>query len=340
MPILDPVENKATTFKLPVRDPQMPLSLGPGHAAALKSLAASPYWGDEAIWDTRANNHNSMLDRDGRVWLAATVRSAGQPGVLPRRLDASVGEAVPDRSQRPAHRHVRAEDEEVHVRGHVLRHAPRAVRLRRGRHALVERRRSGARLAEHETVPEDRRCGRVARLDRVRAGHERERQARRVCRPERSGGSHEGQARRDAVLLDHAEPGRWIDLGCGDGESRLRRARRARIPSARDRVDRGVQRAASGFRRAWRRHRRQRCRLGVAGERTHGQLRSEGNAKHRSTGRRPPAITVRKAGRSTSTPGQDSTASARTAPSRAITRGSISTTRSGSVATCRCPPAT
>ena len=79
MPILDPVENKATTFKMPVRDPQMPLSLGPGHAAALKPLAASPYWGDEAIWDTRANNHDSMLDRDGRVWLAATVRGPENP---------------------------------------------------------------------------------------------------------------------------------------------------------------------------------------------------------------------------------------------------------------------
>jgi hypothetical protein len=79
MPILDPVENRATTFKLPVRDPQMPLSLGPGHAAALKPLQPSPYWGDEAIWDTHANNHNSMLDRDGRVWLAAAVRGPDNP---------------------------------------------------------------------------------------------------------------------------------------------------------------------------------------------------------------------------------------------------------------------
>ena len=79
MPILDPAENKATTFRLPVRDPEMPLSLGPGHAAALKSLAASPYWDDEAIWDTRANNHNSMFDRDGRLWLAATVRAPENP---------------------------------------------------------------------------------------------------------------------------------------------------------------------------------------------------------------------------------------------------------------------
>src|SRR5262249_21693574 len=79
MPILDPAENKATTFRMPVRDPQMPLSLGPGHAAALKPLAPSPYWGDEAIWDTRANNHNSMFDRDGRLWLAATVRAPENP---------------------------------------------------------------------------------------------------------------------------------------------------------------------------------------------------------------------------------------------------------------------
>jgi hypothetical protein len=79
MPILDPVENKATTFRLPVRDPQMPLSLGPGHAAALKPLQPSPYWGDEAIWDTHANNHDSMLDGDGRVWLAAAVRGPDNP---------------------------------------------------------------------------------------------------------------------------------------------------------------------------------------------------------------------------------------------------------------------
>jgi hypothetical protein len=79
MPILDPVENKARTFRMPVRDPQMPLSLGPGHAAALKPLQPSPYWGDEAIWDTHANNHDSMIDREGRLWLAAAVRAPENP---------------------------------------------------------------------------------------------------------------------------------------------------------------------------------------------------------------------------------------------------------------------
>ena len=67
MPILDPVKNTATTFGLPVMDPDTPLALGPGHAAALDPLMPSPYWGDERIWETRANNHNSMFGRDGRL---------------------------------------------------------------------------------------------------------------------------------------------------------------------------------------------------------------------------------------------------------------------------------
>ena len=231
MPILDPVENKATTFRMPVRDPQMPLSLGPGHAAALKPLAPSPYWGDEAIWDTRANNHDSMLDRDGRVWLAAAVRGPDNPAFCRE------GSPHPSAKLFPIDRNLRQvavfepKTKKYTLRRHLLRHASRAVRLRRGRHAVVERRRPGARLGEHEAVPEDRRRGGVAGLDRVRARHQRQRQARRVRRAERSGRSDEGQAHRHAVLRDHAEPGGRIDLGRGDGESRAPScaSRRARI---------------------------------------------------------------------------------------------------------------
>jgi hypothetical protein len=79
IPILDPVKNVATTFKAPVRDADMPLSLGPGHAAALDVLQPSAYWGNERLWDTRVNNHNSMLDQHGRVWLAAAVRGPANP---------------------------------------------------------------------------------------------------------------------------------------------------------------------------------------------------------------------------------------------------------------------
>lgn len=73
IPILDPVENKAATFRPPITE-DMPLALGPGHAAGLKALQPSAYWGSDQIWDTRVNNHNSMLGRDGRLWMTAAGR--------------------------------------------------------------------------------------------------------------------------------------------------------------------------------------------------------------------------------------------------------------------------
>lgn len=79
MPILDPKTHQVTTFTMPVRDPDTPVALGPGHAASLKPLAPSPYWGAEQLWDTRANNHNGMFDQQGRVWFAAAVRGMNNP---------------------------------------------------------------------------------------------------------------------------------------------------------------------------------------------------------------------------------------------------------------------
>jgi len=79
MPILDPQSHKVTTFKMPVRDADTPEALGPGHAAQLKPMAPSPYWGEEKIWDTKANNHNAMFDNKGRVWMAANVRGMDNP---------------------------------------------------------------------------------------------------------------------------------------------------------------------------------------------------------------------------------------------------------------------
>jgi hypothetical protein len=81
MPILDPKTHKVTFFKLPVRDTNMAPSLGPPlHGSAMpKPNAPSPYWGEETIWDSRANNHNSMFDKEGRLWLAANVRGPDNP---------------------------------------------------------------------------------------------------------------------------------------------------------------------------------------------------------------------------------------------------------------------
>lgn len=79
MPILDPRASRVTFFRLPVRDANTPEALGPGHAAMEKPMQPSPYWGDEKTWDSRANNHNAMFGRDGRLWLAAAVRGPGNP---------------------------------------------------------------------------------------------------------------------------------------------------------------------------------------------------------------------------------------------------------------------
>ncbi len=79
MPILDPKTNRTSFFKMPVRDANMPESLGPGHAAAIQPIAPSPYWGNDKLWDTKANNHNSMFGKDGRVWLTASVRAMDNP---------------------------------------------------------------------------------------------------------------------------------------------------------------------------------------------------------------------------------------------------------------------
>ena len=147
---------QATVFKAPVRDPEMPLSLGPGHAAGLDALLPSPYWGTERIWETRVNNHNAMFGRDGRVWLTASVRGADNPAWCKAGSDHPSAKSVPDGSRGPASRGARSQDQEVHVRRDVLLDAPSAVRLRRQRHAVDERRRPGRRLAEHEDVRRDR----------------------------------------------------------------------------------------------------------------------------------------------------------------------------------------
>jgi hypothetical protein len=95
MPILDPKTHRVTSFKMPVADPGMPEALGPGHAASLRPLAPSPYWGEEKLWDTRANNHNSMFDKTGRVWLAATVRDRPNPAFCKKGSDHPSAKAFP-----------------------------------------------------------------------------------------------------------------------------------------------------------------------------------------------------------------------------------------------------
>ncbi|HVX92456.1 MAG TPA: carboxypeptidase-like regulatory domain-containing protein [Xanthobacteraceae bacterium] len=105
IPILDPKANKVTYFKLPVRDPSMPESLGPPFdgSADVKPNQPSAYWGDEKIWSQRANNHNSMFDEKGRLWLAASIRGHDNPAFCKKGSEHPSAKIFPlDKSPRQA----------------------------------------------------------------------------------------------------------------------------------------------------------------------------------------------------------------------------------------------
>jgi len=72
-PIFDPKRIVATTFHAPVRDLNTPSTQDD------PVTAPSPYWGEQRIWDSKANAHNPMLDAQGRVWYTARIRAPDNP---------------------------------------------------------------------------------------------------------------------------------------------------------------------------------------------------------------------------------------------------------------------
>ncbi len=73
LPVVDPKTNTASQIKLIVRDPDTPSS------GDQPPAAASPYWGDEAIWNSKTTVHSFSMDKQGRVWAAARVRKPQTP---------------------------------------------------------------------------------------------------------------------------------------------------------------------------------------------------------------------------------------------------------------------
>ena len=68
---------------------------------AVKPTQPSAYWGDEMLWDTKANQHNAMFDKKGRVWLAATVRGMDNPAWCKKGSEHPSAKVFPlDRSPR------------------------------------------------------------------------------------------------------------------------------------------------------------------------------------------------------------------------------------------------
>jgi hypothetical protein len=71
--VIDPVHNTASKIPMKVRDPQTPTSFD------TKPAAASPFWGDEAIWNSQTTVHSFSMDKQARVWAAARVRKPQTP---------------------------------------------------------------------------------------------------------------------------------------------------------------------------------------------------------------------------------------------------------------------
>ena len=253
----------------------MPLSLGPGHAAALDALQPSPYWGSERIWDTRVNNHNSMFGRDGRVWLAASVRGAGEPGVLQAGLGSSVGEGVPDGARRSAHLAVF----DLKTKKYTFVDTCFSTHhLQFGYDANDTIWTSGggpvvgwlnSKMFD-QTGDAAKSQGWTALVLDTNGNGKRD----AYVEPDAAAGSDEGHAHQRTFLCGDAESGGRIGLGRHARRPGRGRAAGARLESAGDGARRDLQRADARLRRARRRHRQQGRRVGFARQRPHGQLRS------------------------------------------------------------------
>jgi hypothetical protein len=73
VPVFDPVKNVAYEVKLPVRDPKTPSE------SEAPMFAASPYFGDEKIWDGQTTPHSLYFDEKARIWFTARIRPAANP---------------------------------------------------------------------------------------------------------------------------------------------------------------------------------------------------------------------------------------------------------------------
>jgi hypothetical protein len=89
VPVFDPVKNVAYEVKLPVRDPKTPSE------ADAPMFAASPYFGDEKIWDGQTTPHSLYMDEKSRVWYAARIRGPNNPDFCKKGSDHPSAKVFP-----------------------------------------------------------------------------------------------------------------------------------------------------------------------------------------------------------------------------------------------------
>src|SRR5204863_4135585 len=91
LPVIDPQTNTASRVQLIVRDPETPSS------ANQPPAGASPYWGEEVIWNSKTTVHSFAMDKQGRVWAAARVRKGDTPAWCQAGSDHPSAKAFPIR---------------------------------------------------------------------------------------------------------------------------------------------------------------------------------------------------------------------------------------------------
>jgi hypothetical protein len=72
-PVLDPMTHEASYIEIPIDDPEVPTT------ADDPIFQPSPYWGNEAIWDSQSVTHNPMMDHRARVWFTSRVKQNPNP---------------------------------------------------------------------------------------------------------------------------------------------------------------------------------------------------------------------------------------------------------------------
>ena len=98
LPVLDPKTGVVSSIT-PPEGADVPEAFGEingvGHAAILKPMAASAYWGMDQVWDTKFDNHNDMIDQKGRVWMTGTNHAPGTPALCRKGSDNPYAKVFP-----------------------------------------------------------------------------------------------------------------------------------------------------------------------------------------------------------------------------------------------------
>ena len=250
---LDPNTHTATEVRIPVVDPTTPPGKPQVDAAAIAVL------GQRAVL-VRPCDHESRGDGQQRARLDVVAISPAREsaGLLPQ---PSIRGARAARVELSAGAVLRPEDEVVPSGQHLLRHAPRAVRVRCRRDALRQRRvQRRDRLDQHANPRRDRRRGGRAGLVPAVLRHRRQRQDRSRRRPlrVRAPRAAERPARR------HADSGRRHLQRDRASDRRHRLGRRARADAGAHHPHRSEDLRLRGLRAAVQQSRGQRQRLHAA----------------------------------------------------------------------------